>query len=356
MRKRAREGTRLAELVRMAMPACQQAEREHPRTGPGRKPVFPDWMIAALIMVAVLKKRKTKLAQYRFLEQHNAELAEWLGMDCFPSRSTYYDRYRKVHPIFERAIRIEGQRAVAHGLADPDCVAVDQSVVPTRGPRWNRRHVRRNRVPRGADLDATWTYSKYHGWVLGYSYEVVVTAGKQSTLWPLLASAEPASRQPSRTFSDKIPHLPKQVRYVLADAGYDSNALAEAVEYDPHDRRTGRRYLCPQIYRRGEHRRPSTARRESSQRRIRRQRRDRRRQYFETPHAKRLYQRRSQTVEPFNDWLKSNFDLHDHVWHRGLANNQTQLLAAIYCYQILLRYNRRQGNHNGRVQWILDGL
>ena len=254
------------------------------------------------------------------------------------------------------AIRIEGRRAVAHGLAKPRCVAVDQSIVPARGPLWNQRHVRRKRVPRGADLEATWTQSNYHGWVLGYGYEVVVTAGKQGTLWPLLASASPASWHPSRTFPDKVPHLPKQVRYVLADAGYDSNAFAEAIEYDPHDRRTGRRYLCPQIYRRGEHRRPDTPRVERGQRRVRRQRRERRKAYFETPHAQQLYRRRSQTVEPFNDWLKTTFDLHDHVWHRGLANNQTQLLAAIFCYQILLRYNHRQGNRNGRIQWILDGL
>lgn len=356
MRKRAREGTRLAELVHMAVPVCQRAEREHPRTGPGRRPDFPDWMIAALIMVAVLKKRKSKSAQYRFLKQHDTELMEWLGMARFPSRSTYCDRYRKAQTLLQHAICIEGRRAIAHGLADPDCVAVDQSVVPTCGPRWNCRQVQRNRVPRGADLDATWTYSKYHGWVLGYSYEVVVTAGKQGTLWPLLASADPASRQPSKTFSDKIPYLPERVRFVLADAGYDSNALAEAIEYDPHDRRTGRRYLCPQIYRRGEDRRPTTPRVECGRRRIHRQRRERRKEYFETPRAKRLYQRRSQTVEPFNDWLKTTFDLHDHVWHRGLANNQTQLLAAVFCYQILLRYNRRQGNHNGRVQWILDSL
>jgi hypothetical protein len=32
-------------------------------------------------------------------------------------------------------------------------------------------------------------------------------------------------------------------------------------------------------------------------------------------------------VEPFNEWFKSLFELDDRVWHRGLENNQTQLLA-----------------------------
>jgi hypothetical protein len=49
-----------------------------------------------------------------------------------------------------------------------------------RRSRWNKRQRMRGRIPRGAYLEATWTYSAYHGWVLGYSYEVVVTAGKKS--------------------------------------------------------------------------------------------------------------------------------------------------------------------------------
>ena len=55
MGRRATAGTCLASLVRMAVPLCKQAERECPRTGPGRKPDIPDWVLAALIMVAVLK-------------------------------------------------------------------------------------------------------------------------------------------------------------------------------------------------------------------------------------------------------------------------------------------------------------
>ena len=59
-----------------------------------------------------------------------------------------------------------------------------------------------------ADLEATWTYSSYHGWVLGYSYEVVVTAGKNGPVWPLLASADPCignQRGPSRKKSSGCP-------------------------------------------------------------------------------------------------------------------------------------------------------
>jgi len=44
------------------------------------------------------------------------------------------------------------------------------------------------------------------------------------------------------------------------------------------------------------------------------------------------------------------------VWHRGLDNNQTLLLAALFAYQTLVGYNHRRGNHNGQVHWILDVL
>ena len=81
MGKRATVGTCLASLVKMAVPLCQQAERECPRTGPGRKPEIADWVLAVLIMVAVMKRKKSKSAQYRFLDEHRRELAELLGTD-----------------------------------------------------------------------------------------------------------------------------------------------------------------------------------------------------------------------------------------------------------------------------------
>ena len=62
------------------------------------------------------------------------------------------------------------------------------------------------------------------------------------------------------------------------------------------------------------------------------------------------------TVEPFNEWFKTLFELHDRAWHRGLDNNRTQILAALFTYQLLLAYNRRRGRNNAQVSWILDGL
>src|SRR5215813_5966043 len=108
MGKRASAGTCLASLVKMAIPLCQRAERACPRTGPGRKPEIPDWVMAVLIMVAILKRKKSKSAQYRFLKEHRSELKAWLGTKKFPARSTYFDRYRRTHHLFEYAIQVQG--------------------------------------------------------------------------------------------------------------------------------------------------------------------------------------------------------------------------------------------------------
>jgi len=207
------------------------------------------------------------------------------------------------------------------------------------------------------DTDSTWGYSEYHGWVQGYSYEVLVTATADGTVWPLLASADTASVSEHTTFGEKIGQLHNSVVYVLADSGYDNNDYGERIEWNEQGHRTGKRYLCPENPRGtkkgGEKRKGQPA---SAASRLQGKRRRQRREFLQSRRGQKLYARRGQTVEPFNDWLKSLFELEHRVWHRGLDNNRTQLLAAIFAYQLLLRYNHRRGNHNGQVRWILDAL
>jgi hypothetical protein len=355
MTSRAKEGDCLAVLVQMAIPFCQRAEREHPRTGRGRRPEIPDWVMAVLIMVATLKKRKSKRAQHRFLQERQSDLLAWMGVDRFPCHSTYSDRYRRAHELLRYAIQLQAEKEVQQGRVEATTVAIDKSTVPSRGPRWGRHHQDRGRLPRGADPEATWTYSKHHGWVQGYAYEVVVTAGKKGPLWPISASVEPASSQASGPSLEKLSQLPVATRHALADSGYDRDVLGEAVEWDDCGHRTGKRFLCPEINRRGD-RKAAKARRNSPERSRHQARRRQRRDFYESPQGRRLFARRGCTIEPFNEWFKNLFELHECVWHRHLDNNRTQLLAALFAYQILLRYNRRVGRQNGQVQWILESL
>jgi len=355
MSKRAKDGTLLDKLVAMSIPVYQAAEREHPRQGPGRKPVIPEWVIAVMIMVGIMLKKKTKSAQYLWWCEHRADFARWLTDQPFPGRSTFFDRYRRGHRLQQQAIRQQGRQAIDEGWANAQCVAGDKSLIAGQGPRWNVGERHNGKVPRGADKDTTWSYSTHDGWVQGYSFEVVVTAVAKGVDWPLLASVDTASRSEQKTILDKIPDLPEQTKFVLLDSGYDSNAVGETVEGEG-EQCTGRRLLCPQVPR------PNTGRirqphnRETRKRQHHRRLRDTRRRFFQSRRGRALYARRKTCVEPFHAQLKHLFELEHRVWHRGLDNNRTMILAAIAAYQLLLTYNHRHGRQDAHLQALLDAL
>jgi hypothetical protein len=356
MGSHAKAGASLDALVKMAMPLLQKAERQNPRTGPGAKPQIPDWFIGALIMVAVLKGKKAKSAQFRCLVSPLARrrIAKITGQNRFPARSTFFRRYRRCHRLFSQAVELQGKQAIAEGLTDPRDVAVDKSLIAAQGRPWHQHQKRKGKNPRGVDREAAWGYSEHHGWVYGYSFEVVVSSTKGTTVFPLMASVATASAAEVTTFADKIDRLPPEVQNVSADSGYDANALGERIEFDETGRRTGRRFLCPQNPRNTANRelKPCTTASQARSRRLRHERAN----FFKSARGRRIYKRRSRTVEPFNSWLKSLFDLKLRAWHRGLPNNQTQILAALFTYQLLVRYNHRRGNNNGRLRWLTDTL
>lgn len=357
MGKRAKAGTSLQALVRMALPLLQEAERRCPRTGPGAKPVVPDWLIGVLIMVAMLKRKKTKAAQFRFITDpaNRAQLTKALGRNDFLARSGWYRRYWRAHQLFSVAIDLQAKQATAEGVTDPTHVAIDKSLIEAQGPPWHKRDRERKKVPQGVDQDSTWGYSEHDGWVQGYSYEVVVSATKGTTVFPLLASVDTASAAETRTCALKIDALPAGTKTVSLDSAYDANALAERVEFDEHGRRTGRRFLCPENPRHGSRKQTKPCHASAAQLHSRRLRRARKK-FLHSPAGRRLYARRKKTVEPFNQWFKSLFELDHKVWHRGLTNNRTQILAAIFSYQLLVRHNHRCGKRNGRLRWIMDAL
>jgi len=357
MGRRAKAGTCLLALVKSAVPLLKDAERQCPRTGPGAKPVIPDWLIGVLIMVATIKRKKTKAAQFRFVTDPANRLQLWgaLGTKAFPSRSAWYRRYRRAHKLFEAAIKLQAEQAIAEGVTDPQHVAVDKSLIAAQGPAWHKRDRERGKVPAGVDRDSTWGYSEHDGWVQGYSYEVAVSATKGTTVFPLLASVNTASASETRTCRDKLDALPEQTETVSLDRAYDANALAERVEFDDDGRRTGRRFLCPENPRHSGRVKTKPGGADASRARSRKLRRQRKK-FLQSPRGRRLYARRKKTVEPFNQWFKSLFELEHKVWHRGLDNNRTQILASIFVYQLLVRHNHRRGTQNGRVRWIMDAL
>ena len=298
MSRRAMEGTCLPALVRMAISLCRAAEQECPRSGRGRPPDYADWKITVLILVAVIKKRKSKSAQYRFLFEHRHFLMSLLKLRHFPARSTYFDRYHRACQLLESAIRLQGVKAIREGVCCADTAVVDQSLVPGRGPQWNRSDRQANRVPKipGLDLDCRWGFSPHHGWVHGYCFEVVVAASRGSTIFPLIASVHTANASEQATFGPKIDHLPPETRHVLADAGYDNTSFGDRIEFDHEWRRTGRRFLCPQNPRNDKRKRsPHVYRRPSREAPIKRRRQ--RDEFFKSMRGKRIFAERGRSIE-----------------------------------------------------------
>lgn len=362
MCRAAKDGGHLAYLVVDAAALCIAAQNRLPlRTGPGRPDTYQQWQIAVLIVIAILHRRKSKSSQWRWLQAHAPLLLKIAALKMFvlPSRATYMRRYAQVWQLLELAIEIGGRDALIKHLSSAKVVAVDKSMIAARGlPRPHPFRVQtdnRFALFKGVDLEAGWGKSEHDGWVWGYSYEVVVCAGKEQQIVPILASVGPANTSEHSSFAQKITRLPRSTRHVLADRGYDGNKLAEALEYDRHETPTGRHLLCPMIARGGNPPCAGKLIRKGRRERLR-QHRIRRSRYFKSPLGRCLYKRRMQSVEPFNQWLKHCFYLEERVWHRGLANNRTMLLATIFIYQSLQRYNAKLGNTHGNVQWILDAL
>src|SRR5690242_2507130 len=174
MPRRATAGAPLDEMLTLAVPLLRDAQRQCPRTGPGRKPDYDDWKLAAMIFCAVLKKKKSKSAQYVLVCQNADLLTRRLDLDRLPARSTFFDRYARVWPLVREAIRLQGRLALREHVADAAVVAADKSLVPARGPVWHKRDRQRGEVPkglRGVDREAAWGYSDYHDWVYGYGFE-----------------------------------------------------------------------------------------------------------------------------------------------------------------------------------------
>jgi hypothetical protein len=349
--------TPLRHLINLAVPICRRGELARPPRGPGRPVDFPDWAIAVMITVAVAKRLTAKSAQYRYLAARADDLCKRLGLGRFPARSTYFDRYRAAAAVLVEAAVAHTAHAARRGHIDVRCTAADKTLIAAAGPAWHKSQRARGERPPGADGDGSWSRSAHDGWVYGYGAEAVVTAARSGPVWPMLGSLDPAHVREAKTFPAKVAALPGGTRYVLVDMGYDSNDLGEALEYDAGGRRTGRRLVGPQQQR---HRRygpgPRVAHRESRRRAARRAHREQRRRFSEGAFGRSLYRRRGKTVEPFFGHFKEVFGLGDHVWHSGLANNRTMVVAALLLYQILLVYNRIKGRGNGEVKWILDLL
>jgi hypothetical protein len=200
---------------------------------PGRPKVHLDRSLIVFFAIMTLK------AINRFKTQHKWLLANphWLSMlklKTSPSRVTLSRRYKQLAPKIEAFVAYLGDWAMPllSTQTATEVVYEDKSLYKAKGSVWHQKHRKMNHIPQGVralDTDASWSISKYRGWVYGYALHLTTT----SNGFPRLATVYTASVSEKAAIEQKLDWLlARNIRYVIADSGYtDFQRVKRFAEY-----------------------------------------------------------------------------------------------------------------------------
>ena len=172
----------------------------------------------------------------RFKTEHKWLLANshWvatLKFKAVPSRGTLSRRYKQLAPKIEAFVAYIGDWAMAllNQETPTEVVYEDKTLYKAKGSVWHQTDRCENHIPEGIrdlDTDASWSKSKYRGWVYGYGLHLTTTANG----FPLLASAYTASVSEKAALDEKIDALlTRNIAYLIADAGYTDLSRVKAL-------------------------------------------------------------------------------------------------------------------------------
>ena len=185
----------------------------------GAPKMYPDRSLIVFFAIMILKQIHRFKAQHRWLFTH----ADWLAtlnLDTCPSRVTLSRRYKQLAPRLEAFVAYVGDVGVDLDIeTPPDAVYQDKSLYKTRGSVWHQKDRQANVIPdglRNLDTDASWSTSKYRGWVYGYGLHLTTTASG----FPRLAKVHTGSVSEKAVLDQKTEALfARNIRYITADAG-----------------------------------------------------------------------------------------------------------------------------------------
>ena len=186
----------------------------------GAPRVYPDRSLIVFFAIMVLKAVNRFKAQHRWLLAHPDWLPS-LKLETVPSRVTLSRRYKQVAPKLEAFVGYLGDIGVSVDIESPaEVVYQDKSLYKAKGNVWHQKHRNANIIPDGLgnlDTDASWSTSKYRGWVYGYGLHLTTTASG----FPRLAKVYTASVSERAVLDQQMdPLLARNIRYIVADAGY----------------------------------------------------------------------------------------------------------------------------------------
>ena len=183
-----------------------RAEREDPKRG--RPFAYSERAFILFFIMAQNNRINSFKAQRRWLDAH-PDAVKALGWTRAPHRTTISRRFKKLYTTVKRFIvfvarRVSDQSGQSgqSGRFDLSRLVEDKSLFRARGPVWHQKHRREGCVPdnlRDVDTDATWSKSRYHGWVYGYA--IHMTCNEDA--FPVMVGVETASVSESAAFDSK---------------------------------------------------------------------------------------------------------------------------------------------------------
>ena len=186
----------------------------------GHPQVYPDSSLIVFFAIMTLKAVNRFKAQHRWLVAHPDWLPR-LRLETVPSRVTLSRRYKQLAPTLEAFVAYLGDMGVTLDIeTTPQSVYEDKSLYKAKGSVWHQKDRNANIIPdglRNLDTDASWSTSKYRGWVYGYGLHLTTTASG----FPRLAAVYTGSVSEKAVLDHKTEALlARNIRYVTADAGY----------------------------------------------------------------------------------------------------------------------------------------
>ena len=186
----------------------------------GAPQVYPDRSLIIFFAIMVLKSVNRFKAQHRWLLTHPDWLPR-LKFETVPSRVTLSRRYKQMAPTLEAFVQYLGDIGVSIDIETPsEVVYQDKSLYKAKGSVWHQADRNAGIIPdglRNLDTDASWSTSKYRGWVYGYGLHLTTTASGL----PRLAKVYTASVSDKAVLDQQMdPLLARNIRYIAADAGY----------------------------------------------------------------------------------------------------------------------------------------
>lgn len=249
-----------------------------------------------------------------------------LSDSYLPSRRTFDRRKKTISSDIKGRIAAMENLFVFEGLVEPYVIAIDSTLLKSKGHVWYASSMSKGIVPRsGIDTDSRWGFSHTRGWIFGYKLHLVsstdslivpLAAGvttaniPDNQVYPDLLSSQSSQSSPNNYDSLSLETL-KKIHFVAADPGYDDKSL--------HDlsMNMGFQLVCPvKRYKKTPEERPRLV------------------DFYESALGQVIYSKRCISIEPLIEHIKSVFRIDPVPARRYLQEDMIRYVALfffLYC-------------------------